>query len=85
VLGPEEVWALVRAADDDQDAAVYLTAASTGLRRGELLALRWREVDYSASTIRVCSSYAGGALATPKSGKVRSVPRSPEVAAALAR
>jgi integrase len=32
----EEVMALVRAAADEQDGALYLTAAFTGLRRGEL-------------------------------------------------
>lgn len=43
VFAPEEIWALVRAAASDQDGAIYLTAAFTGLRRGELIALRWRE------------------------------------------
>jgi integrase len=38
VFSPEEVWALVRAADSEQDRAIYLTAAFTGLRMGELLA-----------------------------------------------
>lgn len=37
--------ALVRAAESEQDAAIYLTAAFTGLRQGELLALRCRDVD----------------------------------------
>jgi Phage integrase, N-terminal SAM-like domain len=40
VFSLEEVLALVRAASSTQDAAIYLTAAFTGLRRGELLALR---------------------------------------------
>ena len=40
VFSPEEVMALVRAAESEQDAAIYLTAAFTGLRRGELVALR---------------------------------------------
>src|SRR5207237_2902463 len=85
VFSPEEVMALVRAADSEQDAAIYLTAAFTALRRGELVALRWREVDFPSSVIRVRASYAGGQLSTPKSGKVRSVPLAPDVAQALAR
>ncbi len=52
---------------------------------GELLALRWRDVDFAGATIRVRASWAGGALTTPKSGKVRAVPMAPDVASALAR
>jgi integrase len=85
VFAPEEVWALVRAAESEQDAAIYLTAAFTGLRRGELVALRWRDVDFAARRLRVTSSYAGGRLTTPKSGRVRSMPLAPDVATALAR
>ncbi len=40
VFSPEEVWALVRAAASEMDCAIFLTAAFTGLRMGELLALR---------------------------------------------
>ena len=82
---PEEVWALVRAAASEQDGAIYLTAAFTGLRRGELIALRWRDVDFERSSIRVSESYANGHLTTPKSGHGRVVPMVPEVAEALAR
>jgi integrase len=85
VFSPEEVWALVRAADSEQDGAIFLTAAFTGLRQGELIALHWRDVDFTGSLLRVRASYAGGALTTPKSGKVRSVPLAPEVAKALAK
>ena len=85
VFSPEEVWALVRAAASEQDAAIYLTAAFTGLRLGELLALSWRDVDFTGSVIRVRASYAAGALTTPKSGKVRSVAMAPDVAGALAQ
>jgi len=83
VFAPEEVWALVRAAASEQDAAIYLTAAFTGLRRGELLALRWRDVDFAGSVLRVRASYSDGAVTAPKSGKVRAVPLAPDVARAL--
>lgn len=85
VYSPEEVLALVRAAACEQDAAIYLTAAFTGLRRGELIGLRWRDVDFAGSVIRVRRAYSYGALTVPKSGRARAVPMAPEVAAALAR
>jgi integrase len=85
VFSPEEVWSLVRAAGSGADAAIFLTAAFTGLRRGEILGLRWRDVDFTGSTIRVRASYAAGHLTTPKSGKVRAVPMAPDVASALAK
>jgi integrase len=84
VFSTEDIWALVRAAASETDAAIFLTAAFTGLRRGELLALRWRDVDFAGSTIRVRASYAAGQITTPKSGMVRAVPMAPDVAQALA-
>ncbi len=85
VFSPEEAWALIRAADDERDAAVYATAAFTGVRMGELRALRWRDVDFPRSVVRVRASYAAGELSVPKSGKVRSVPMVDEVAQLLAQ
>jgi integrase len=85
VFSPEEVMALVRAASSEQDAALFLTAAFTGLRRGELLALHWRDVDFSGQVIRVRANFVTGVVSTPKSGKVRSVPLAPDVARALAK
>jgi integrase len=67
VFSPEEVMVLVRAAYSEQDAALYPTAAFTGLRQGELIALRWRDVDFAGSAIRVRASYTNGHLTTPKS------------------
>ncbi|HEU4973973.1 MAG TPA: tyrosine-type recombinase/integrase [Baekduia sp.] len=85
VYSPEEVMALVRFAASEQDAVIYLTAAFTGLRRGELIGLRWRDVDFAASLVRVRRAYSYGALTVPKSGRARAVPLAPEVATALAR
>jgi integrase len=83
---PEEVWALVRAADSEQDGALYLTAALSGLRLGELLALRVKDVDFTAESIRVMGSVdLREGIGTPKSGRGRTVPMVAEVATALAK
>lgn len=47
----------------------------TGLRQGELIALRWRDVDWGASRVRVRQNYVLGEFGTPKSRRShRSVP-----------
>jgi integrase len=81
----EEIDAIIRCTSDDQDAAIILAAALTGLRRGELLALRWRDVDFAGPAIRVRGNLSYGKIVTPKSGKVRVVPMVDEVAQRLAR
>jgi len=65
---------------------LYLTAAMTGLRQGELLALRWRDVDWIAAKIRVRQSFVRGEFGSPKSKRSsRAVPMHDRVAAALDR
>jgi integrase len=83
VFSRREVMALVAAAASDQEGALYLTAAFTGLRLGELLALRWEDVDFVAATIRVRRTWGAGVEGTPKSGRDRAVPMMDEVAQAL--
>ena len=83
VLTPGEVAALARAAESDQDAALFVTAAFTGLRLGELLALRWVDVDFAKRLVHVRRAYTHRELGPPKSGRVRSVPLIDDVARAL--
>ena len=74
VLTPTQVAALARAAGSEQDAALFTVAAFTGLRLGELRALRWGDVDFAKRLVHVRRSYTHGEAGPPKSGKVRSVP-----------
>lgn len=90
-LDPAELERLL-AGDYPDDAfgsiepVLYLTAAMTGLRQGELLGLRWRDVDLPARKVRVVSPYVRGEFGDPKSeGSGRSVPLADRVAQELER
>lgn len=52
-LSREEVGALLGAAKDDRLEALYVCAVSLGLREGELLGLRWEDVDLRQGTLTV--------------------------------
>lgn len=90
-LALEEIEALLRGVGEDDpigptDRAIYLTAAMTGLRQGELLGLRWRDVDWTSGRIRVRQNYVRGHWGTPKSRRgSRSVPMAHRIAAELER
>ncbi len=63
-LQPHELDAVIRAVPDDTLGSVerplYLTAALTGARQGELLALRWTDVDWLAQRLRIAENYTRG-------------------------
>jgi integrase len=88
-LDQEELEQLLAAPYSDDafgriEPTLYLTAAMTGLRQGELLGLRWRDVDFDARKVRVVAPYVRGEFGDPKSaGSGRSVPMAERVAVAL--
>jgi integrase len=85
-LTQDELEALLRATLNARDRVLFLTAAMTGLRQGELLALRWRDIDWAASRVRVRRNYVRGEWGTPKTRRgSRSVPLADRVAAELDR
>lgn len=91
-LEESELVALLEAIDVEEkpfghtDWAMFLTAALTGLRQGELLALRWRDVDFAAGRVRVRRNYVRGHWGRPKSRHgVRWVPMAPQLEAGLKR
>ena len=90
-LEMEEVEALLRAVPVDDplaatDRVLYLTAVMTGLRQGELLGLRWRDIDWTAGRVRVRQNFVRGHWGTPKTRRgSRSVPLADRVAGELER
>lgn len=75
-----------RADEDRQDAEIIRLAAFTGLRRGELVTLRWRDVDFHRRTVTVQRSLSGSEEASStKSRRARHVPMPDQAKAALER
>ncbi|MFI5004739.1 MAG: tyrosine-type recombinase/integrase [Solirubrobacterales bacterium] len=72
-------------AEDHQDAEIVRVAAYAGLRRGELLALRWRDVDFAGAALTLARAMSAGEECSTKSGRVRRVPLADQAAAALER
>ena len=52
-LSPEQARKLLGAVRSDRLSALYVVAVYLGLRRGELLGLRWEDVDLDAETLQV--------------------------------
>ena len=74
-LTPEQVKALLEVARGDRLEALYLLAVTTGLRQGELLGLKWEDVDFEEGKLQVRRTLAtakgGPALTAPKTTKSR--------------
>lgn len=88
-LTESEIQAVIGAVPNDAlsgtDRALYRIAALTGLRQGELIALRWRDIDWSVGLIRVRRSFTRGRFGAPKSRRSnRAVPMADVVARELA-
>jgi len=57
------------------DHTCFLVAASTGMRRGEILALHWKDVDFKNGAIRINSAWKDkDEVGLPKWNKVRVTP-----------
>jgi integrase len=75
-----------RADEDRQDAELVRVAAYAGLRRGELVALRWGDVDFERRKLVVRRAVSGDVEASStKSRRAREVPLPDQAAGALAR
>jgi integrase len=62
---------LLKAAEGDELEALYVLAITTGMRSGELLGLKWEDVDFRAETLRVNRTLFNGRVHPPKTSKSR--------------
>ncbi len=82
-IGEHELAA--RRREDSQDADLYRIAAHTGLRLGELLALRWEDVNLDLRRLIVHRALSAGIEGPTKGWQARFVPLSDGSADAFAR
>jgi integrase len=65
-LTKEQVKGLLDTAKSDRLFALYVLACITGMRQGEILALKWDCVDFEAGTVRVKRTVWKGKVYPPK-------------------
>lgn len=81
----DEAERAARAREDRQDADAFRLLFYTGLRLGEVLTLRWEDVDLGDRLLLVRRGLSAGEETLPKGRRHRFVPLSTPAAAALAR
>jgi integrase len=79
----DEADRLVAATEEDGWRTMIVVGLKAGLRQGELLALRWSDVDLVAGRLVVRRSVWRGILGPPKGGRSREVALSPEAVRSL--
>ncbi len=62
---------------------LLFTTIFTGMRKGEMLALTWDSINWITQKITVDKNYTHGRLGTPKTGKIRVIDMSNELAKVL--
>jgi integrase len=86
-LDAEQAKTLLDASRTEPLGSLYTVAATAGLRIGELLALRWTDVDLEQGVMRVSRTLSrtkgGPRFTTPKNGKGRSVTLTKQAVEAL--
>jgi integrase len=84
-LNHEEVEAFLNACTKHhpEHFPFFLCVFRTGMRLGELLALEWGDIDFHGKFIRVSRSYKTGRVQLTKTGKVRQIDMSDQLADTL--
>ncbi len=70
-LSPTQARELLNGGCEDRLEALYILAIHCGLRQGELLALKWDDVDLVSGVLQVRRTLSGGVFTTPKTAKSR--------------
>jgi integrase len=70
-LNRDQTRTLLKAAEGHRLEALYIVAVHTGMRPGELLALKWDDVDLDSGTLQLNRALSDGEFTTPKTARSR--------------
>jgi integrase len=83
-LTREEVSLMLGLVKGERFEPVYVLAVTTGIRQGEILGLRWEDLDLDAGVLRIRRTLWKGETSTPKTrSSIRSIPLSAYAAETL--
>jgi len=80
---PTQIDRLCAAAKDERALVTILLGAHAGLRAGEIIGLQWSDIDWARNTIYVQRSVWRGKVGLPKHNRLRRVPMTARLTAAL--
>jgi integrase len=85
VLTPDQVGLLLDTVKGHRCEGVFVLGVSCALRIGEILALRWEDIDFSRGTLQVNRTLWRGNVYPPKTSSSRRTIRLPEIALEVLR
>lgn len=84
-LSPSESDQLLTFTENEEWRTMIRIALRTGLRKGEILGLRWGDIDFERKLINIERSVVEGRVDTPKTNRIRHVPMTRDVHDVLAQ
>jgi integrase len=85
ILTPEQIRNFLEAVTDQEYKTLFLTAIMTGARQGELLGLKWSDIDFQKKQISINRTFNSGRFFTPKTkGSKRNIDLAPMLIRELA-
>ncbi len=70
-LNRDQTRVLMKTAEGHRLEALYIVAVHTGMRPGEMLALKWDDVDFDSETLQLNRALSDGEFTAPKTARSR--------------
>src|SRR5918995_49608 len=70
-LNRDQTRVLLKTAEGHRLEALYIVAVHTGMRPGEMLALKWDDVDFDSETLQLKRALSDGEFTAPKTARSR--------------